>query len=172
MPLRAVVVAFVRTGCITTLRETVTVGREVALRETVEPVRPDLFNDAPAGFPRATRRVARAAVPDADDDVATTFDDDAPDARGLGAWAASASAPATTAAIATKYLQKSAIVFFKTCSLFQGIIPFFTDINQYPIYSIQQFTAFFTQLPKRRTTERDCATSVVSAAGATFFAAS
>ena len=63
-------------------------------------------------------------------------------------------------------------VFSNFTSLFLGIIPFFTDINQYPIYSIQQFTAFFTQLPKRRTTERDCATSVVSAAGATFFAAS
>ena len=61
--------------------------------------------------------------------------------------------------------------FFQTLHLsFWALYHFFHMAINTQFYSIQQFTAFFTQSPKRRTTERDCATSSVSAAGATVFA--
>ena len=119
------------------LRETVTDGRTVALRETVPDVRPDA---APVvAPPRTTRFATRADVVEDSDlaaAVAIIFDADVPDARGLGAWAANASTPATTAAIATKHLQKSATSFFKLYISLSG---------HYTIFSTWQSTPNFTR---------------------------
>lgn len=127
--------------------------RFVALRVTFAVlVRPD-DSDAPE-FTRTTRLLSPRDVAVADD-VFTTFDDAA---RGFSAWAAKPSTAVTSAAKTNKGLQKFAMRIVKLHLSVVVLYHFLMTLINTEFYSMQQFTAFFTQSPKRRTAERDSAT--------------
>lgn len=54
---------------------------------------------------------------------------------------------------------KNRLLLFSSYLLSVSIVSFLGIVNQYHFYSMQQLTAFFTQLPKRRTADLDSAAS-------------
>ena len=138
-------------------RETVALGRAVAvaLRETVADDRPDT-DVSPSDCVELTRKTRLLFPRDvAVDAEFTTFTDAA---RGFGACSATAPNTDITAAKTTENLQKSAMRIFKTYISLFVFYHFFMNLINSQFYSMQQFTAFFTQSPKRRTADLDSVT--------------
>ena len=81
-------------------------------------------------------------------------DDATPDvARGFGICSADTLPAETATIIAIKHLIKFDVHIANFLLSLERIISFFRHMNQYRIYSIQQFTAFLTQSPNLRTVD-------------------
>ena len=113
----------------------------VAARDTTPDDTPDV-PDAVRVAPRVSVRTAATPV--------------AP--RGFGAWSAFAPPTQNTVAITKQDLVKIFLrMVIRLVLSLVCIVSFSHGVNQYRIYSMQQFTAFFTQSPNLRTADFDSA---------------